>query len=157
MLSIDVHLRYFQRITRGALCRTMLVSLLLALAATATGCGDDASSSNQPDASERDGAPGPADAMRPGDASEVPDADPNAPDSGSQVCGGLANIMCPDTHYCDYPDNDCGAADATGTCLRRPDACLPVITPVCGCDQREHQNECEAYRAGTDISSAGGC
>lgn len=125
-----------------------------------TACGDDSSSSSTPDASEeRDGDPGsPPDASRPVDAGERPDADPKAPDGGTgRVCGGLAGEECNDSEFCDYPDNMCGNADGAGTCKPRPEACLPVIDNVCGCDGQTHDTECHANQAGTDIAGTGPC
>ena len=150
--------------SRGARClrnplAALLVTLLAVTVFSTAGCGDDASSSNVPDASERDGDPGTGnDAMQPVvDARVPPDADPNKPDGGGGSCGGFSGAVCGPREYCDYPENDCGIADATGTCTIRPDLCQPVISPVCGCDGRDYQNECEAYKAGTDIASIGAC
>lgn len=137
-----------------------MAALLAASVFSTAGCGDDASSSTTPDASERDGDPGPGiDAMRPpGDANAPADADPIESDAGGGSCGGFSGAVCsPDREYCNYPENDCGIADATGTCTIRPELCQPVVSPVCGCDGRDYQNECEAYRAGTDIASIGAC
>lgn len=76
---------------------------------------------------------------------------------GGQVCGGLAGYVCPLTEYCDFPDDDCGAADGTGICKPRPAACDASYAPVCGCDGAVHGNDCGAYAAGTDLNLAGGC
>jgi hypothetical protein len=145
--------------SRGALLLPAFLATLLAMTVFSTaGCGDDASSSNIPDASERDGDPGPvADAMRPSiDATAPPDADSSKLDAGGQSCG-FSGAVCGPTDYCDYPEDDCGIADATGTCTRPPDFCLPEGEPVCGCDGRDYQTACEAYRAGTDIAALGAC
>lgn len=133
------------------------LALLLALSMAAAGCGDDASGNQVPDAAERDGAPA-VDARRPIDATPA-DADPNAPDAAPETCGGFANVQCADpaNMYCDFKDNDCGAADASGVCSPRPDLCQPVVMAVCGCDGRDYTSECEAYFAGTDIAREGPC
>jgi hypothetical protein len=137
---------------------TGLLAMLMALALFSTaGCGDDASSSSMPDASERDGDPGDGDAMQPIDARPAPDADPNAPDAGGRSCGGFVGDVCSDTEFCDFPEPGCDYADATGICKDRPDICQPAIDPVCGCDGRDYQNECEAYKAGTDVAQAEPC
>jgi hypothetical protein len=144
--------------SRGAcFLPAFLATLLAAIVFSTAGCGDDASSSNMPDASERDGDPG-NDAMQPVvDASTPPDADPDKSDAGNESCGGFSGAVCGPRHYCDYPENDCGIADATGTCMPRPDGCACNIEPVCGCDGREYNCECEAYQAGTDIAAVGAC
>jgi hypothetical protein len=136
--------------------------LALALCSTAA-CGDDASSSNVPDASQQDADPGP-DAMRPIDASGPidaaprPDADPKAPDAGLRDCGGFAGDTCdPATEFCDFPDDQCGAADRPGVCVPRPELCNPMLEEVCGCDGRQHQNACEANKAGTDVAVGSVC
>lgn len=147
---------------RGVPCRSpLLAALLTALLALTTfstaGCGD-ASSTSAPDASARDGAPGTGDdAMRSIDAREPTDADPNAPDASVRSCGGFTGEVCEPTEFCDFPDNDCGAADAVGACKRRPEICMPAEFPVCGCDGQDYSTECEAYGAGTDIASEGPC
>jgi|SRR5688572_15910983 hypothetical protein len=144
----------------GRFLPAFLATLLAFTAFSTAGCGDDASSSNVPDASQRDGDPGGNDAMDPADASTSPDADPDKSDAGAgdgEVCGGLANIQCGPRFYCDYPENDCGNADATGTCAPRPDLCQPVIMPVCGCDDRPYNSECEANQAGFDVTDPGTC
>lgn len=141
--------RYLRRLA-GALGPALLLALL------AAGCGDDASGSEVPDAAELDGAPT-IDARSPIDAT-VPDADPNAPDAAAESCGGFTGAQCKDmaNTYCDF-DQNCGANDATGVCVARPDACSPVLQPVCGCDGEDYPNECEAYLAGTDIAREGNC
>jgi hypothetical protein len=120
--------------------------MALALLSTA-GCGDDASSSNAPDASALDAS---TDAMQPIDASQ-PDADPKEPDAGGRLCGGFAGTVCSDTQYCDYPDDQCGGADGAGTCTP------PTPDSRCGCDGREYESECATYQAGEDISAVGTC
>ena len=134
----------------GALGPALLLALLT------TGCGDDASGNQVPDAAERDGAPT-IDARGPIDATPA-DADPNAPDAAPETCGGFANQRCKDEAgtYCDF-EQSCGEGDQAGVCTPRPDACSPVLTPVCGCDGQDYPNECEAYLAGTDIASEGNC
>ena len=146
--------------SRGALFLAALATLLAVTVFSTAGCGDDASSSNLPDASERDGDPGTGnDAMQPVvDARVPPDADPDKSDAGGESCGGLSGAVCGPRFFCDYADGDnCGAADATGTCARRPDACPPVVMPVCGCDNRTYNSACDAYQAGTDIAADSPC
>ena len=134
----------------GALGSALLLALLTA------GCGDDASDSDVPDAAERDAAPT-IDAREPVDAARA-DADPGAPDAAPASCGGFTNERCKDepNTYCDFQQN-CGEGDQSGVCTPRPDACSPVVSPVCGCDGMDYPNECEAYLAGTDIASEGNC
>jgi hypothetical protein len=74
------------------------------------------------------------------------------------VCGGLLGASCSDGEFCNFPAGAfCGAADQTGTCDAIPDACDAVLLPVCGCDDRSYDNECEANRAGVSVASEGAC
>jgi hypothetical protein len=76
----------------------------------------------------------------------------------ADACGGLTGADCPDGQYCSYPqDALCGAADATGTCAPRPDACDAIYDPVCGCDDRTYGNACEAAAAGVSVVREGVC
>ncbi len=73
------------------------------------------------------------------------------------VCGGFSGIQCPETEYCDYPDDICGAADGQGVCRARPQACPEFYMPVCACDGMVYGNDCDAAGAGFDVSDLGGC
>lgn len=75
------------------------------------------------------------------------------------TCGGRTGGVCNATQWCDYggPINACGAADGTGTCEVRPQVCPLVFAPVCGCDNNNYGNACEANAAGVDIVSTGMC
>jgi hypothetical protein len=78
--------------------------------------------------------------------------------TGGPSCGGLIGKACPKTQYCDYPpDAICGAADATGTCMDKPQACDAIYKPVCGCDDKTYGNDCEAHTAGVSVISEGEC
>ena len=75
--------------------------------------------------------------------------------SGSQQCGGIAGLRCPETRQvCDiqgcYPD-------AGGTCAARPDACTMVYEPVCGCDGVTYGNNCLRLMAGAGLDHEGAC
>lgn len=74
------------------------------------------------------------------------------------VCGGLAGAACADGEYCNFsPDAACGAADQTGVCDPRPEACTLQFDPVCGCDGNTYGNACEAASAGISVASEGEC
>lgn len=139
----------------------LLLGLTMLGAILAGGCGDDPSSSSVPDAALLDGAPGDdaasIDAAPAIDSAPAPDADPLAPDGGAKSCGGFVGDVCDERSYCDFADNDCGNDNGLGTCQPRPEVCQPFNDPVCGCDSRQYDNQCEAYSAGTDVTPGTNC
>ncbi|HEV8322840.1 MAG TPA: hypothetical protein VG389_14595 [Myxococcota bacterium] len=80
-------------------------------------------------------------------------------DSGGAggTCGGLTGMICAAAAWCDFVENNCGVADATGSCIPRPTGCAATYAPVCGCDGMVYSNDCTAQAAGQDVSIAGGC
>lgn len=74
------------------------------------------------------------------------------------VCGGLRGAACAEDEYCHFEPGDfCGRADATGVCRTRPEACIDVYEPVCGCDDVTYSNSCYAHAAGVSVDSEGEC
>lgn len=75
-----------------------------------------------------------------------------------QVCGGRGRGPCPDGYFCSFgPAAMCGRADASGVCARRPDACITLYRPVCGCDGETYSNSCSAASAGVSVEFEGEC
>ena len=80
------------------------------------------------------------------------------PKPEKKACGGFMGLTCGDDEFCSYaPSDTCGFADALGTCEPRPEACIQVFDPVCGCDGQTYSNACHANVAGVSVASAGEC
>jgi hypothetical protein len=75
------------------------------------------------------------------------------------ACGTRGLAECPDGFYCAFPEGSlCGADDRGGVCTARPDACIEIYDPVCGCDGVTYAaGECSAARAGVSVASRGEC
>ena len=67
---------------------------------------------------------------------------------------------CKDNGECDrsqFCHRRAGFCNAPGQCAVRPQACLDVFDPVCGCDGKTYGNACSANMAGVNVQSAGEC
>lgn len=69
-----------------------------------------------------------------------------APQCNQDQC--ITNEDCLPAAYCMKAPGDC---EGLGTCAERPDACAEIYQPVCGCNEKEYGNACEASAAGVTV------
>ncbi len=74
-----------------------------------------------------------------------------------ETCGGIANLSCDAGLWCESQVGQCAGADISGKCVRIPDLCYEVMKPVCGCDKKTYNNDCERQRSRAQKSGDGGC
>lgn len=70
-----------------------------------------------------------------------------------EICRSASD--CTRGEYCDFSFES--ACMRTGVCATRPDGCLDVWDPVCGCDGLTYGNACEAAAAGASVLASGEC
>jgi hypothetical protein len=76
-------------------------------------------------------------------------------DTTGKSCGQEdGNTQCAPDEYCAKAIGDC---EGTGTCMSRPEICLQIFDPVCGCDGKTYGNACEAAGAGVNVAHQGSC
>jgi hypothetical protein len=78
--------------------------------------------------------------------------------SAGRACGSRGLPACAELEYCSFaPEAMCGRADAPGVCAPRPEVCIEIFQPVCGCDGQTYSNACVASVAGVSVDPAGTC
>lgn len=152
----------------SAFVRTGLLGLAIASIPLSTGCGMDVGVSGSTGTGGHDdgagggcsgGVTGAGGATTSTATATTSTSSTSSAGTGGEgaFCGGIAGIQCAADEYCDFPANNCGNADDSGTCKPRPMACDAVYFPTCGCDGQIYGNDCTANTAGHDVAPAGFC
>lgn len=77
-----------------------------------------------------------------------------------ESCGGRAHsrTVCNEGQACFWSEEAiCGRADGSGDCGYKPEACIELYAPVCGCDGATYGNSCMAAAAGVSVIGRGEC
>jgi hypothetical protein len=70
------------------------------------------------------------------------------------VAGCMENEDCSLNEFCLFPESKCAGS---GVCTLKPEICLLIYFPVCGCDMKTYGSQCEAYANGVSIAHTGEC
>jgi len=73
----------------------------------------------------------------------------------------ISNEDCSPYDPADSPNNYCakdvGDCEGLGLCMERPEECILLYLPACGCDGETYPNSCEAAREGVNVFANAPC
>jgi len=89
------------------------------------------------------------------------DDDDDDDDNGNRDTRCSKSSDCSSSQYCKLANGNCGFSNnSEGRCTeggRGRKSCNKKLDPVCGCDEREYDNECEAEKYGVSVDYKGTC
>jgi len=144
------------------------ISLLMAAAVMAAGCGGNGGTTGDADGDLDDtGDTTDTTDVPPDTPLDVPtDTPPDVPldtpadtdaegDAPVDPGGCMSNDDCAETEFCEFMT---GVCEAPGECAPRGDGdCPAVYAPVCGCDSQTYGNDCMRMYAGVSLWYTGEC